>query len=96
MIAEAPIPCNILATVNMAKDEDKAQNNDVEQNIVVPIKKIRLYPYCRITPRYKSYHITLFLQIETQHHAIIFTCQLIDSFQGRIAGYRRNRAQELQ
>ena len=39
MIAEAPIPCNILATVNMAKDEDKAQNNDVEQNIVVPIKK---------------------------------------------------------
>ena len=43
MIAEAPIPCNILATVNMAKDEDKAQNNDVEQNIVVPIKKIRLY-----------------------------------------------------
>ena len=29
MIAEAPIPCNILATVNMAKDEDKAQNNDV-------------------------------------------------------------------
>ena len=44
MIAEAPIPCNILATVNMAKDEDKAQNNDVEQNIVVPIKKIRLYP----------------------------------------------------
>ena len=44
MIAEAPTPCNILATVNMAKDEDKAQNNDVEQNIVVPIKKIRLYP----------------------------------------------------
>ena len=44
MIAEAPIPGNILATVNMAKDEDKAQNNDVEQNIVVPIKKIRLYP----------------------------------------------------
>ena len=44
MIAEAPIPCNILATVNMAKDEDKAQNNHVEQNIVVPIKKIRLYP----------------------------------------------------
>ena len=44
MIAEAPIPCNTLATVNIAKDEDKAQSNDMKQNIVVPIKKIRLYP----------------------------------------------------
>ena len=54
MIAEAPIPCNILATVNMAKDEDKAQNNDVEQNIVVPIKKIPLISIVKYLPKRRT------------------------------------------
>ena len=55
MIAEAPIPCNILATVNMAKDEDKAQNNDVEQNIVQPVRhENRLRADAPDVPRFRN------------------------------------------